>query len=80
MKPAKKYHKSGFTVSFMHFPSQLLLLLSLGWPVKRLYWLMIDFRTNPSHTSSDCVRSIPENSAVTAPDGGGKSDLLAVRL
>ena len=28
MKPAKKYHKSGFTVSFMHFPSQLLLLLS----------------------------------------------------
>ncbi len=28
MNPAKKYHKSGFTVSFMHFPSQLLLLLS----------------------------------------------------
>src|SRR2546429_2153663 len=28
MKPFKKCHTSGFTVSFMHFLSQLLLLLS----------------------------------------------------
>jgi hypothetical protein len=27
-KPFKKYHKSGFTVSFMHFLRQIVLLLS----------------------------------------------------